>query len=136
MVDDTTEENGATWIVPGSHLMEVPPSPEYIEKHKIQATGKAGSVIITQSKLYHASGINYFGSPRKIISNVMRRSFIKPQFNWKKVLTDDVIGRMNEETKRLFYFYTSPPNSPEEYYAEGIRRREAKARLEQNKLKM
>jgi len=131
LVDDTTEENGATWLVPGSHLQEKP-SDEFIEKNKIQATGKAGSVIMLHSKLYHASGINHTDKRRKCMVNLMRRSFMKPQFNWQKVISPEMAARMNEDTKRLFDFYTSPPNSPEEYYAEGIRRRDAALKQKNN----
>ncbi len=126
LIDDTTSENGATWVIPGSHLLELPPTDSYIDRHKIQVTGKAGSVIMLHSKLYHATGTNYTNNHRKCIANLMRRSFMKPQFNWQKVLTPDAIAYMNDETKRLFDFYTSPPNSADEYYKEGVRRRNEK----------
>jgi len=124
LIDDVTSENGATWVVPGSHLLPDRPSDDFINKHKIQVNGKAGSVLIMQSKLYHAAGINYTDSHRKCIGDVMQRSFIKPQFNWQKIIPTETAARLDEKTKRLFDFYTSPPNSVEEYNREGIRRRE------------
>lgn len=124
-IDDTTVENGATWFVPGSHLLRNRPSDDYIEQHKVQVTMKAGSVLLFNSLTYHASGINHNGVQRRCIANVLRKSFMKPQFQWDKVFTENgFAAQMDESSKKLFGFYNNPAPSLEAYYQEGIRRRE------------
>ncbi len=53
---DFTDENGATRLVPGSHLM---PNPEYGGDYEtIPAVMKAGSVLIWDGSLWHGGGAN------------------------------------------------------------------------------
>jgi len=124
-IDDTTSENGATWFVPGSHLLRNRPSDEYINAHKVQVSMKAGSVLLFNSLTFHASGINHNGAQRRCIANVLRKSFMKPQFQWDKIFTENgYADHLQENTKKIFGFYNNPAPSLEAYYQEGIRRRE------------
>lgn len=60
MLDDFTTENGATRIVPGSHRIGLDRPPDDLEvKHVIQATGKAGSVLVFNGQCWHGGGENY-----------------------------------------------------------------------------
>lgn len=123
-LDDTSAENGATWFVPGSHLLPGRPSDEYIEKHKVQVSMKAGSVLLFNSLTYHASGINHSGAQRRCIANVLRRSFMKPQFQWDQILhSNGFADELSDHSKKLFGFYNNPAPSLEAYYQEGLRRR-------------
>jgi ectoine hydroxylase-related dioxygenase (phytanoyl-CoA dioxygenase family) len=124
-IDDTTTENGATWFVPGSHLLRERPSEAYIDNHKVQVTAKRGSVILFNSLTFHASGINHSGGQRRCVANVLRRSFMKPQFQWDIVLKEcgfDI--KLDLPTQKLFGLFNNPAKSLDDYYAEGIRRRE------------
>ena len=65
MLSPYTEENGATIIVPGSHRMETNPSADSCIHDEaapypteIQVTGKAGSVLVMDSRMWHAAGAN------------------------------------------------------------------------------
>jgi ectoine hydroxylase-related dioxygenase (phytanoyl-CoA dioxygenase family) len=55
MLDDFTEDNGATRVVPGSHLRSERPD---FDKLSIPVTGKAGSVILTHGAIWHCTGKN------------------------------------------------------------------------------
>lgn len=123
-LDNTTAQNGATWIVPGSHKLKTKPSEAYIEKHKQQVCVQAGSVIVFNSLTYHASGMNHSGENRRAIANVLRLPFMKPQFDWAEVFPEDTKKEMSEEVQKLFGFNTRPAKSLEAYYKEGVRRRE------------
>ncbi len=57
MVTDFTEENGATRLVPGTHLVNR--NPDSSIPHKIPtvaAEGKAGTAMVFDGRLWHASG--------------------------------------------------------------------------------
>lgn len=59
MLTDFTEENGATRIVPGSHLL--PDNADSSVPHKvptIAATGRAGSCMFFDGRLWHGTGQN------------------------------------------------------------------------------
>ncbi|MBT1517149.1 phytanoyl-CoA dioxygenase family protein [Bradyrhizobium sp. SRL28] len=65
MLTDFTEENGGTRLVPGSHLL--PDNPDSTVPHKvptIAATGKAGSCIFFDGRLWHGTGQNLTDEPR------------------------------------------------------------------------
>ncbi len=64
MLSDFTVDNGATWIVPGSHrTTDNPPGAMAVDRFESypterQATGRAGSVLLFDSRLWHASASN------------------------------------------------------------------------------
>ncbi len=64
-------ENGATIVVPGSHRMETNPSAANCGHDEavpypteIQVTGSAGSVLVMDSRMWHAAGANRSDEPR------------------------------------------------------------------------
>jgi len=59
MLDDWTQESGATRVVPGSHHMpqEMPPAQRALP-HQLQALAPAGSVLIFDGRLWHGGGTN------------------------------------------------------------------------------
>lgn len=69
LLDDFTVENGATRVVPGSHRSGKHPKDtleDATQKHpdEIQLIASAGTVIIFNSHLWHAGGLNQTDSPR------------------------------------------------------------------------
>jgi len=62
-VTDCTEENGATRVVPGSH---VGPPAEYTMEDTLPAEMVSGSVLIFSSKLWHAGGNNRSKEVRRV----------------------------------------------------------------------
>jgi ectoine hydroxylase-related dioxygenase (phytanoyl-CoA dioxygenase family) len=61
-VSDFTRENGATWLVPGSHLWDDAREPRAEEV--IQAEMPAGSMLIYNGSTYHAGGANHSNGAR------------------------------------------------------------------------
>ena len=71
MLSPFSKENGGTIIVPGSHRMETNPSAAGCSHDEdtpypteIQATGEAGSVLVMDSRMWHAAGANRTDSAR------------------------------------------------------------------------
>jgi len=61
-VNDFTKENGATWLVPGSHRWEEARRPT--ESEVVQAVMPAGSMLVYNGAVYHAGGANRSNGPR------------------------------------------------------------------------
>jgi ectoine hydroxylase-related dioxygenase (phytanoyl-CoA dioxygenase family) len=80
-IDDFTEENGATRVLPYTHKLEKCPSESYIEKHQKPVMGKAGSVIIFDSMMYHCAGKNTSDEVRRAVNNMYVLPFIKQQIS-------------------------------------------------------
>jgi len=103
MLDDFTEENGATRMVPGSHRWRRLPPAEMYEAHPKQrlVTGKAGDVAIMNSHMWHGGTANRTARPRRAM-HVYYTRWDKPQQQWqKKWLSEEVQARLRPEARRI-----------------------------------
>ncbi len=79
-ITDFTEENGATRIVPGSHLYDH--SPEYGKHYdSIAAEMPKGSVLVYNGSMWHGGGLNQTASRRIGIAMNYCAGFIRQQEN-------------------------------------------------------
>ncbi|WP_252503068.1 phytanoyl-CoA dioxygenase family protein [Sporosarcina sp. Marseille-Q4943] len=71
MLDNFTNENGATKLIPGTHVLDTPSVYELskITNQEVQITGKAGSVLIFNAHLWHAGTQNKTDLRRRCIHN-------------------------------------------------------------------
>jgi len=78
MLDDFTAENGATRVVPGSHLIARPIAKAFAQplaRHPDEyiAVGRSGSVLILNGHLWHSGRCNSSSGPRRSVQMVVRR---------------------------------------------------------------
>jgi ectoine hydroxylase-related dioxygenase (phytanoyl-CoA dioxygenase family) len=79
-ITDFTEENGATRLVPGSHLFDQPPNP--LELYEtIPAEMPRGSVLVWVGSLWHGGGANRTASRRVGIAMNYCAGYIRQQEN-------------------------------------------------------
>ena len=81
LLNDLTEENGATAMLPGSHLKGEPPPPEL--KHKWMdegriLTGTRGSVIVMNGASWHTARPNRTGASRSVLLGMYMRPWFIP----------------------------------------------------------
>ena len=77
MIDDFTEENGATLVVPGSHLSgREPDNNSDGGANWVPAIGPAGTVCIFEGRTWHSTGKNLTDAPRIGLTT----NFCAPQF--------------------------------------------------------
>jgi ectoine hydroxylase-related dioxygenase (phytanoyl-CoA dioxygenase family) len=114
-IDAFTENNGATWVVPGTHQRERPSDAE-IAASAIPLVCPAGSMIVFDSTLWHAAGANTSGRDRLAVNHQFTRSYIKPQIDYVRALGDAAIQQQPERSQQLLGWYTRVVTSLDEYY--------------------
>jgi ectoine hydroxylase-related dioxygenase (phytanoyl-CoA dioxygenase family) len=81
MLDDFTEDNGGTRLVPGSHLVRE--RGDYALEQTIAAEGPAGSALIFDGRLVHGTGANLTkDEERRAILSYYCRPFVRQQENF------------------------------------------------------
>ncbi len=115
-IDEFTETNGATIVVPGTHQQAEPPPSDYLEAQKTPVVCPAGSMLIFDSTLWHAAGANVSGKDRLAINHQFTRSFFKQQMDYVRALGDDKVLEQRARTQQLLGWYTRTPTSLDDYY--------------------
>ena len=123
MLDDFTIENGATFLMSGSHRTH-PHTPTEEEFHHaaVQATAKAGSVLIFNSNLWHCAGINHTDLPRRSVTPMYCKPFIKQQYDYPRALGYENIDLYSEWLKQILGFNARIPASLHDWYQPKERR--------------
>jgi Phytanoyl-CoA dioxygenase (PhyH) len=121
-LDDFTLENGATYILPGSHRLQGPPSSEEFYRDAIRLTMKAGSVWYAHAKLWHAGATNNTQNWRHGVASVYCRSYMKQRIDVPKLMHDRS-SQLSAGTLQKLGFLAQVPESYDEYYAPADKRK-------------
>ena len=94
------EENGATRIIPGSHLADR--SPEFGQHYdSIPAEMKKGSVLIWHGSLWHGGGANTTGERRVGIAMNYCAGYIRQQENQQLGIPREVAAGFDQRLQQL-----------------------------------
>lgn len=106
LLDDFTTENGATRIVPGSHLSGKVPS-DVMEDRKqdhpdqIQVEAKAGTVVIFNSHTWHGGVLNRSNTPRRALHSYFCRRSNPQQLDQRKHLSQETRSRLSPAVQTI-----------------------------------
>lgn len=110
MLDDFTTENGATHVVPGSHLTRKKPAWGHDPiDDEIVLTAPAGSLAMWLSHTWHASGENFTDRPRRAVLGYYVRSWVRPWSDYTKSLSPDVVKSYSPTARYLLGFSAYGP---------------------------
>ena len=101
MVSDFTEDNGATLVAPGTHNEAKPLKFLKYPPETVSATGPAGTALIFDGRLWHATGANKASENRYGILAYYCRPFIRQQENYMLSLDREVAEGFPDELKRM-----------------------------------
>lgn len=111
MLDDFTEHNGATQIVLGSHRFGYAPEPNKAYDGVVQVTGRAGSVLVFNSALWHGTGASVRAERRWGQVVTYARWFVKPCFDFPRMCTNELYAKLNPKQKQLLGLNSVPPTN-------------------------
>lgn len=100
-LDDFTDENGATRIVPMSHTLRHPP--DYTQHYEtVAVTGPAGTAMVFHGGLWHQTGANRTKDQKRHgILTYYCRPFMRQQENFFKSLDERVLARATPRLRQL-----------------------------------
>jgi ectoine hydroxylase-related dioxygenase (phytanoyl-CoA dioxygenase family) len=100
---DFTRENGATRLVPGSHLTGRNPEPgESYEA--VYAEAPAGSIVVWEGRTWHASSLNTSKGPRLGATSYWGAPFCRQLINFTYGLRPEVAADLSQEERALYGF--------------------------------
>jgi ectoine hydroxylase-related dioxygenase (phytanoyl-CoA dioxygenase family) len=106
-LDDFTEANGATRVVPGSHLWSdrMPVDPD----ETVTVTMPAGSVLFILGTLWHGGGANTTDRPRLGVLLEYAAGWLRQQENHVLAVPRDVVRTLDPKLQELLGYGIHPP---------------------------
>ena len=101
MMQDFTEENGATLVLPGSQRRGMPPDPAAFAKEAIAVTGSSGSAIVSHGLLWHDTSLNRSEKPRVSMLINYGLKVIRPMEPAIAIVPVEVMERATPKLRRL-----------------------------------
>ena len=116
MLDDSTEDNGATWLLEGSQNQADKPSEEFFYENAVRGIGEAGDVIFFDGNIWHSSGENTTDKVRRIITPMFSRPFFKQGLDLPRAFGYDFALQISDELKQILGYNALTPVTLQEFY--------------------
>lgn len=116
MLDDFTESNGPTLLLPYSHLDEAKPTDDYFHNNALKAIGAAGSVLLFNANVWHASSLNISRYSRRAIPITFTKSLIKQLLDYPRALGYHSMETFSERMQQLLGYHARVPANLDEWY--------------------
>ncbi|MFE5285952.1 phytanoyl-CoA dioxygenase family protein [Nocardia sp. NPDC056611] len=106
-IDDFTADNGATDLVPGSHLWGDELPDESTPREPIVM--RAGSCVFFGGTLWHGGGANRSAHPRLALTAQYCEPWLRPQEAFTLSMTRDTVRAVSEDIRRMLGYSIHPP---------------------------
>lgn len=101
-MDEFTRDNGATWVLPGSHRTEAFPSDQAIGCLARQVEVPRGCFVIVDCLTFHAGGLNRTARDRRAVNHVFTIPAMRQQLHLPSVLQD--LPELDEDRRKVLGF--------------------------------
>jgi ectoine hydroxylase-related dioxygenase (phytanoyl-CoA dioxygenase family) len=116
LLDDFTEQNGATWFLPRSHERPDAPNDEEFYGQGRRLTAPAGTVFFFNARLWHAGGSNTTSAWRHALTINACRAYMKQRIDIPRAMAGMDLTHVSDRVKQKLGFFAQPPASLDEYY--------------------
>jgi ectoine hydroxylase-related dioxygenase (phytanoyl-CoA dioxygenase family) len=123
LLDDFTEENGATWFIPCSHRLAEAPSDEVFYAAAKRLIAPAGSVFYFNARLWHAGGRNETAQWRHALTINMCRPYMKQRIDIPRAMAHMDHLAYSQRIRQKLGFLSQTPANYDEYYAPPAQRK-------------
>jgi ectoine hydroxylase-related dioxygenase (phytanoyl-CoA dioxygenase family) len=117
LLDDFTEENGATYFLPYSQNYEKQPSEEEFYGKCKRLIAKAGTVWFFNARVWHAGGDNLTQNWRHALTVNMVRPWMKQRIDIPRAMQHLDLSYMSINAQQKLGFLAQVPANYDEYYA-------------------
>ena len=125
MLDDFTPDNGATIVVPGSHLSGRQPDHDLdTDANWVPAVAPAGSVVIFEGRTWHSTGANVSGRTRIGLTTNFCSWQFRQQENFLLGTSPQVLAEASEDLLALIGFRAWQGYGGYENHGDWVRRGE------------
>jgi ectoine hydroxylase-related dioxygenase (phytanoyl-CoA dioxygenase family) len=107
-IDEFTEDNGATVLVPGSHLWPDGRTPTDADPRR-SAVMPAGSCVLFLGTLWHGGGANRSTAPRLAATAQYCQPWLRTQEAFTLSTSTDVVREVSEDIRRMLGYSIHPP---------------------------
>lgn len=112
-----TLENGATFVLPGSHKSEHAPSVAYFDAHAQRITCEKGDAIFFDGRLYHRAGENNTALWRHSITINFCRPYMRTRFDYPRLVDQSGLTfEINQSARKFLGYDVRMPTSLDEFY--------------------
>jgi ectoine hydroxylase-related dioxygenase (phytanoyl-CoA dioxygenase family) len=118
LLDTFTEENGATWYLPGSHTKTDTPDEHAFYANARRLLAPAGSAWFFNSRIWHAGGANHSNNWRHALTINMVRPWMKQRLDIPRAMSHLDLERLSPTARQKLGFDAQVPASYAEYYAQ------------------
>jgi ectoine hydroxylase-related dioxygenase (phytanoyl-CoA dioxygenase family) len=116
LLDDFTEENGATWYLPNSHERAEPPDEKFFYANARRVIAPAGSVWFFNARTWHAGGANKSPRWRHALTINMGRPWMKQRIDIPRAMAGLDLGKLSAAARQKLGFDAQVPANYDEYY--------------------
>jgi Phytanoyl-CoA dioxygenase (PhyH) len=111
-LDDLTAENGATWVVPGSHRVASEHAPalgsawtgDQLDDYpsRIQVCARAGDMVVMDATMLHTSGRNTSSRPRRLLAVNMCHAKLSPLLDHWALVGPEIRRSAGDRLRKIF----------------------------------
>lgn len=110
-IDDFTIENGATFVLPGTHHVAAFPPDRFVRKFEKQIEAPSGSYIVLDAMLFHRAGINRSANVRRGVNHVIGLPFMAQQIDIPSAVAGTGAQMPDGDAARKYLGYRWAPAS-------------------------
>ena len=108
-IDDFTEENGATIIIPGSHKWADERPTPMSDSNQVPVVMPAGSMLFFTGTLWHGGGANLSQDSRLCVTAQYCDSWLRQQENYSLSISRETVKKCSEHIQRMLGYSIHAP---------------------------